>query len=45
VEIVGFDERDEHYGRGHTVVLTDVDHDGIGEWIRCLEWVKRKQNG
>lgn len=45
VKIVGFDERDEHYSKGHTVVFTDVDHDGIGEWIRCLEWVRRKQNG
>jgi hypothetical protein len=27
---------------GHTVTFTDVDHDGIGEWIAALEWVKRR---
>ena len=42
VKIVEENERDEHYSRGHTVVLTDIDHDGIGEWIRCLEWVKKR---
>jgi hypothetical protein len=45
LKIVDIDGRDEHYSKGHTVVFTDVDHDGIGEWIRCLEWIKRKQNG
>jgi hypothetical protein len=34
-------EEDEHYDKKHTVILTNIDHDGIGEWIRCLEWVKR----
>lgn len=23
----------------HTVVWSDMDHDGIHEWIRALEWV------
>jgi hypothetical protein len=27
---------------GHTVTFTDVDHDGIGEWIAVLEWLKRR---
>jgi uncharacterized OB-fold protein len=27
---------------GHTTTFTDVDHDGIGEWITALEWIKRK---
>jgi len=26
----------------HTTTFTDVDHDGIGEWISALEWVKKK---
>jgi len=23
----------------HHVIFSDCDHDGIGEWIKCLEWV------
>jgi uncharacterized protein (DUF983 family) len=26
----------------HNTIFTDVDHDGIGEWIAALEWVKRE---
>lgn len=28
--------------KGHTVVLQDVDHGGVSEWIKCLKWVKEK---
>jgi hypothetical protein len=26
----------------HTTTFTDVDQDGIGEWISALEWVKKR---
>jgi uncharacterized Zn ribbon protein len=32
------DELKEHLN--HRTTFTDVDHDGIGEWISALEWVK-----
>jgi ribulose 1,5-bisphosphate carboxylase large subunit-like protein len=30
-------EFEEHLN--HTRTFTCVDHDGIGEWIACLQWV------
>jgi len=32
-------EEASHSVKGHTVVFSDWEHDGIGEWIRALEWV------
>jgi hypothetical protein len=26
----------------HTIIFTSMDHDGIWEWKRCLNWVKKK---
>jgi hypothetical protein len=26
----------------HTIIFTSIDHDGIYEWKRCLNWVKQK---
>jgi hypothetical protein len=26
----------------HTITYTDVDHDGIGEWVKALKWVKKE---
>jgi hypothetical protein len=26
----------------HTTTFTDCDHDGIGEWISALEWVRKE---
>jgi len=37
---IASDERGEH--DEHTVVFSNADHDGIWEWIRCIEWLKNK---
>jgi hypothetical protein len=34
---VGDSEHDDH-----TVTYTDVDHDGIGEWVKPLKWIKKE---
>lgn len=38
-----FEDNAEH--KGHTVVLQDMDHSGVSEWIKCLRWMKEKKNG
>jgi len=32
--------RGEH--DGHLWTFTDCDHDGIGEWIKCLSWLLKR---
>jgi hypothetical protein len=27
---------------GHTIIFTDIAHDGIGEWIKALKWIKKQ---
>jgi hypothetical protein len=38
--VYGVSEFEEHLN--HTRTFTSVDHDGIGEWIACLQWVLKQ---
>jgi len=30
------------FENGHTVVHSCVDHSGLSEWVRCIDWLKEK---
>jgi hypothetical protein len=39
------DLNDEEWIRhepSHLIVTSNIDHDGVWEWVRCLNWVKKK---
>jgi len=30
---------DDCFSNGHTIIINVLDHDGLFEWYRCLQWV------
>ena len=29
--------------KGHTLVIQNIDHSGVTEWIKCLKWMLEKK--